>query len=135
MVGNAYMKWSWYNEKGVFPKSYEKLILDVRTLWSHYGTFLSLKIIHQHSPNYVPKDRPAFEVRDFLETTLNPRIASPAPGGHSFLVCQTLHPNEPSCTRNYIKAWVEEAPVVAKWVAGFGALTTAASFKGRALSE
>lgn len=28
-VGNSWMVWSWYHEKGVFPRSYEKLILDV----------------------------------------------------------------------------------------------------------
>lgn len=76
-------------------------------------------------------------MRDFLETTLNPRVppSEITPGGHEFVVCKTLHPGEPNCAVNHFKAWRDEAPIVGKWVAGFGAFSTILGMKKRVLSE
>ncbi|KAF8315814.1 hypothetical protein DL93DRAFT_2078509 [Clavulina sp. PMI_390] len=115
-IGNSWMVYSWFHEKGVFPKSYEKLILD-------------------HSPHYVPAGTKPLELRDFLETTLNPPVPNRVPGAHQWDVCLHLHPDDPSCTINHLKAWRDGIPQVAKWVAGFGALSTLLTFKNRVLSE
>lgn len=82
-------------------------------------------IIIQHSRQYAPSGMSKAELEDLLANTDFPVWDEEPPSKqfrHHNQICSKLHPEEPSCIKNYAKAWISELPRVGKWVGAFSAL-------------
>jgi len=109
---NALLLWINLFEEEAFPQGFSKGILRY-SRWYNPG--------HPHPTGTYA----------FIRAGKYPIDQSPT-RSHKYVMCQVLHPHEPSCVVNHVKALIYETAAVTTWLGPLGALTTIA-FKRRKL--
>ncbi|OCB89730.1 hypothetical protein A7U60_g3078 [Sanghuangporus baumii] len=107
VVGNAYLLWAFLFQSEGFPHAYERVIFS-------------------NSTHYVPPSMKKAELEEILqnatfsETSLDNRNPKRR---HNYELCEKLHPQEPSCFKNYLFACLSESLKTSWWVGAFSALS------------
>ncbi|KAH8119618.1 hypothetical protein DFH11DRAFT_1686427 [Phellopilus nigrolimitatus] len=115
ILGNAWLLWAFIFKSKIFPKSYESIILS-------------------YSTRYVPPNMSRQELEELLSSFSEGKRDAPSHKlGHHNNLCAKLHPNESSCLKNYLKAWLHEFLRAFGWVGVFSALPILLSKSRRAV--
>ncbi|EJD03402.1 uncharacterized protein FOMMEDRAFT_20509 [Fomitiporia mediterranea MF3/22] len=120
IIGNAILLWAFLFKSEAFPSVYERVILS-------------------NSTHYVPPEMTRTELEELLRNaTFSRQSASTTPTSstqpqskHAYTLCAELHPSEPSCLKNYIKASLDESSRTWRWVGAFSVLPILLSKKNK----
>ncbi|KAL5506933.1 hypothetical protein ACEPAH_6389 [Sanghuangporus vaninii] len=106
VAGNAYLLWAFLFQSEAFPHAYERVIFS-------------------NSTHYVPPSMKKAELEEILQNATfseTPLDGHNPKRRHNYELCAKLHPQEPSCLKNYLFACLSESLKTSWWVGAFSAL-------------
>ncbi|KAI5118202.1 hypothetical protein M0805_005556 [Coniferiporia weirii] len=134
VVGNALLLWAFLFRSEAFLRSYEDVILSHSTHYVPPGTStaaLRKTILECTSPGPAPTPTQSSARKDEDEPPRKHEHEHEHVLRHQNALCARLHPDEPSCLKNYARAWVHESLRAGRWVGAFGAVSVVLSAERR----
>ncbi|KDQ21551.1 hypothetical protein BOTBODRAFT_25987 [Botryobasidium botryosum FD-172 SS1] len=112
---NACLLWICLFEEHAFPQGFGNALL-------HYSQW--------YNPDH-PDGTKIYGIIRAGDYLVNPFSTLP----HKYALCQAMHPHEPSCVANHVKALIYELASATTWLGPLGALTTIAFKRRKLLSD